>query len=185
MVLCLLFAVYLSLTFLFVLLFSGFPSLCCISTWFFYTYPGQKGVFVWYLPWKPARVPGGKSHNLMEAPGWVGLPGVFNSLSCLHWPSAMHQLRFWLSYPGIIFCSGFHLRIFCSYQPTDQVIGLSGGSGLPRVLSCLTDPGRVVDFSVCSDFSWLGWVMISKRLACGTRNQQISFLKIQIIPFSR
>lgn len=131
-------------------LFSGFPSLCCISKGFLYTYSCQKEAFVWYLPWKPARAPASKSHHITEATQRVGLPGVFNSSES---PALTLCMAFLHTYCFLLW---FPPADLCSYKPINQVtsirlsVSTSRGSGLPCVLSLLTDLRRVVDFSVCS-----------------------------------
>ena len=66
------------------------------------------GIFLQYLLWESSWVPGGKSHNIMGAPLWLGLPGVFNSQSCPHWASSHLWITVQVFYPGTGSHSGFH-----------------------------------------------------------------------------
>ena len=70
--------------------------------------------FIWSLLWEAGQAPRGKSHNTVEYPLWLGLPGVFNSQTCPHWVSINSSITVQVSFSVTGFCretSGFCLWV--------------------------------------------------------------------------
>lgn len=119
-----------------------FPSLC----------EKHEGIFLWYLLWEPGLVPRDKSHKIVG--GLLGLipPGVFNSQTCLHWPSYNHQLlQHWFPIAVSAYESVFAL-VNCHSLYLSVSLSDIGDSNLPCDFISLMDPRWVVNFPVCWAF---------------------------------
>ena len=110
--------------------------------------------FIWSLLWEPGQVPHGKSHNTVEYPLWLGLPGVFNSHICPHWVSlnssttvqvSFSDTGFWRGTSG--FCWWVSALLWWSVPAYLSPQFGGGGRDLPCGLIFLIDLRRVVDFS--------------------------------------
>lgn len=108
---------------------------------FLFPFPcwSSEGIFLRYFLWETGDAPKGKCHNIV----W-GLYALWRFyLSGLSILRRHSQLLFRFSYPGL-----FPGKL---WLPVSTSLSLqSCGSSLLCVLSDFMDPGRVLDFSVCS-----------------------------------
>ena len=94
---------------------------------------------------------------------------------CLHWAcsNSSNTIQVFLPSPG--FCSWVSAPENCDTLHHLSVVQ-SWDSSLPCVLTSLMYPARVVDFSVCSAFHLLCWVVTPKLLTKRCLNQQKYFV---------
>lgn len=114
----------------------------------------HEGIFLWY--WEPGRAPGGESHDTV-GPLMTGSL-EFLTLTCSRWASRNASIT--VQGTPVQIPRWFLPMNLCSGKPWWPVftcLSSFGSSGLPCVLPFLTDPRRVVAFSVSSACHLLGF----------------------------
>lgn len=125
--------------------------------WFLFLFPCQKHevIYLWCLLWETSWVPGGKTHKILGAPLWLGLPGMFTSQTCPHWASSNSSMPGQFFLPWHWLHGGFHMWTSAHsrlWLPLFAYLSLwSWGQQFPLCPPTLTNP-KIVDFSVCSAF---------------------------------
>ena len=67
----------------------------------------HKGLFLWFVLWKPGWVSGGKSHGVVGTP-ITEFPRDFKSQACPHWASMTLSITIQISYHNL----DYHLWVF-------------------------------------------------------------------------